>query len=288
MLPRSRSRGRTSRWSAGPPNRAARSSSDRPNRVLHSGGSSKSVRSTTRVTLEASSAWVNSRPVSATRRSRPGCRRWSSSPGAGPCGGSPPAGPGRPRPGRDRSRQPPPWPRPAAGPGPGRGRRAWTGWRRRPAHRQPPAGAGHRPPRPPGGQRSALRWAAADARTTIRCSCGRSPSTRPPDCTALTRRPAARSGARTPARTVGAATTSRRRPRPGPGRPRAPIGRRAAPARTLAQEREVGRPYGRQNRGTAPSRRLEADRKGRPGVGRQDGPGFLPSRSGIHRAPAST
>jgi len=52
--------------SAGPPNWAARSSSDTPNRVLHSGGSSRSVRSTTRVTLGASSAWVKSRPVSET------------------------------------------------------------------------------------------------------------------------------------------------------------------------------------------------------------------------------
>jgi len=52
--------------SAGPPNRAARSSSDCPNSDLHSGGSSNAVRSTTCLTLGASSAWVKSRPVSDT------------------------------------------------------------------------------------------------------------------------------------------------------------------------------------------------------------------------------
>jgi hypothetical protein len=44
--------------SAGPPNSAARSSSETPNSVLHSGGSSNWVKSTTRWTLGASSEWV--------------------------------------------------------------------------------------------------------------------------------------------------------------------------------------------------------------------------------------
>jgi hypothetical protein len=52
---------------AGPPSWAARSWSDRPNRVLQIGSSpSRTVRSITWTTLEASSAWVKSRPVSAT------------------------------------------------------------------------------------------------------------------------------------------------------------------------------------------------------------------------------
>jgi hypothetical protein len=51
---------------AGPPNSAARSSSETPKRVLQIGGSSIPVKSITRLTLGASSLWVKSRPVSAT------------------------------------------------------------------------------------------------------------------------------------------------------------------------------------------------------------------------------
>ena len=50
----------------GPPNSAARSSSLTPKLVLQMGGSSMPVKSTTAFTLGASSAWVKSRPVSAT------------------------------------------------------------------------------------------------------------------------------------------------------------------------------------------------------------------------------
>jgi hypothetical protein len=44
--------------SAGPPNCAARSSSEMPNSVLQKGGSSNRVKSITCSTLGASSAWV--------------------------------------------------------------------------------------------------------------------------------------------------------------------------------------------------------------------------------------
>jgi hypothetical protein len=51
----------------GPPNSAARSSSETPKAYLQiPGGSSRPVKSTTCLTLGASSLWVKSRPVSAT------------------------------------------------------------------------------------------------------------------------------------------------------------------------------------------------------------------------------
>jgi hypothetical protein len=50
----------------GPPNSAARSSSEIPKTLLQTGGSSRPVKSITALTLERSSTWVKSRPVSAT------------------------------------------------------------------------------------------------------------------------------------------------------------------------------------------------------------------------------
>ena len=51
---------------SGPPVSAARSASEAPKRVLQMGGSSRPVKSITRLTLLRSSRWVKSRPVSAT------------------------------------------------------------------------------------------------------------------------------------------------------------------------------------------------------------------------------
>jgi hypothetical protein len=51
---------------SGPPNLAARSASEAPKKVSHTGGFSSPVKSMTALTFEFSPRWVKSRPVSAT------------------------------------------------------------------------------------------------------------------------------------------------------------------------------------------------------------------------------